>query len=257
MKEQLEQLKKRFHEIFQADQAELDFGIYRIMREKREEFDRYLEGPLLNDLRLSFHKWQDKTSEDLQRQLNEAINGAIALGFDPEDAPKVKELRQTIEAVKHRESLEESVLSDLAQFLGRYYKEGDFLSLPRYRKNSYAIEYNGEEVKLHWANADQYYVKTAERFRDYRFRLADGRAVHFKIKAANTEVGDNKAENGKERRFQLVDDEFMREENGELLISFRYEADKQNRKQEDINTETAQRILGNADGFLEWRKALS
>lgn len=256
MKEQLEQLKKTFHEIFQTDQAELDFGIYRIMREKREEFDRYLEGQLLNDLRQSFRKWQDKTSEDLQRQLNEAINGAIALGFDPEDAPKVKELRETIEAVKHRESLEESVLSDIVQFLRRYYKEGDFLSLPRYRKNSYAIEYNGEEVKLHWANADQYYVKAAERFRDYRFRLADGRVVYFKIKAANTEAGDNKGENGKERRFQLVEDEFLREENGELLIFFRYETDEQKRKQVDINTETARRILEERKDFLEWRKAL-
>lgn len=257
MNEQLEQLKKTFHEIFQTDQAELDFGIYRVMREKREEFDRYLEKQLLDDLRQSFRKWQDKTSEDLQRQLNEAINAAIALGYDPDASPKVKELRETIEAVKHREGLEESVLSDLVQFLGRYYKEGDFLSLPRYRKNSYAIEYNGEEVKLHWANADQYYVKTAERFRDYRFRFADGRAVHFKIKAANTEAGDNKAQNGKERRFQLVEDEFMREENGELLVFFCYEADEQKRKQAEINTETARRMLEESEGFLEWRKALA
>ena len=257
MKEQTEQLKKKFHEIFQTDQAELDFGIYRIMRKKCEEFDRYLEGPLLNDLRQAFHKWQDVTGEDLQRHLNEAINSAIALGFDPEEAPKVKALRQTIEAVRHRESLEESVLSDLVQFLGRYYKEGDFLSLPRYRKNSYAIEYNGEEVKLHWANADQYYVKTAERFRDYRFRLADGRAVNFKLTAANTESGDNKAENGKERRFQLDEPVFMREENGELLIFFRYETDEQRRRQTDINLETARRILEETDRLLEWRKALS
>jgi len=257
MKEQLEQLKKTFHEIFQTDQAELDFGIYRIMREKRAEFDTYLEGQLINDLRQSFRKWSEKTSEDLQRQLNEARNAALSLGFNPDDAPMVKKLQETIEAVKHRESLEESVLSDLVEFLRRYYKEGDFLSLPRYRKNSYAIEYNGEEVKLHWANADQYYVKTAERFRDYRFRLTDGKAVHFKIKAADTEIGNNKAENGKERRFQLIDSENMREENSELLIFFRYEQDEQKRKQADINKETALRILQESDGFLEWRKALS
>ena len=130
MKEQLEQLKKTFYEIFQTDQAELDFGIYRIMREKRAEFDAYLEGQLINDLRQSFRKWSEKTSEDLQRQLSEARNAALLLGFNPDDAPKVKELQETIEAVKHRESLEESVLSDLVEFLRRYYKEGDFLSLP-------------------------------------------------------------------------------------------------------------------------------
>ncbi len=256
MNKQIEQLKATFHEIFQTDQAELDFGIYRIMRQKSAEFDAYLEGQLMTDLRQSFQKWQAQTSEDLQRQLTEAVNGAIALGFDPDTSPKVKELRETLEAIKHRESLEESVLSDLVQFLGRYYKEGDFLSLPRYRKNSYAIEYNGEEVKLHWANADQYYVKTAERFRDYRFLLPDGKAVHFKITAANTETGNNKTEAGKERRFQLVENDFMREEAGELFIFFRYETDEGKRKREEINAETARRILHDADGFLEWRKAL-
>lgn len=256
MKEQLEQLKRTFHDIFQSDQAELDFGIYRIMRQKRAEFDRYLEEQLLKDLAQSFKRWQAQTSEGLQEQIKKAVGAAIELGYDPDTAPKVRELRELLENVKYRESLEEGVLSDLVEFLRRYYKEGDFLSLPRYRKNSYAIEYNGEEVKLHWANADQYYVKTAERFRDYRFRLADGKAVHFKIKAANTEAGNNKAESGKERRFQLVEGEFMREENSELLIFFRYEQDEQKRKQADINKETAQLILQESDGFLEWRKVL-
>ncbi len=256
MDKQIEQLKATFHEIFQTDQAELDFGIYRIMRQKRAEFDNYLETQLLTDLRQSFRKWQTQTAEDIQRQLTEATNSAIALGFDPDASPRVKELREMLEAIRHRESLEEGVLSDLVQFLGRYYKEGDFLSLPRYRKNSYAIEYHGEEVKLHWANADQYYVKTAERFRDYRFILPSGKAVHFKITAANTEIGNNKADAGRERRFQLVEGEFMREENGELLIFFRYEVDPEKRKQVDINWETSRRILAEADGFIEWRSEL-
>ena len=43
MSEQLQQLKAIFHEIFQLDQADLDFGIYRIMRQKRAEVDGYLD----------------------------------------------------------------------------------------------------------------------------------------------------------------------------------------------------------------------
>ena len=36
-----------------------------------------------------------------------------------------------------------------------------FISKRRYsRSQRYAIPYNGEEVYLHWANSDQYYVKT-------------------------------------------------------------------------------------------------
>jgi adenine-specific DNA-methyltransferase len=257
MSEQLQQLKSIFHEIFQLDQAELDFGIYRIMRQKREEVDGYLEGQLLNDLRLTAKREYEESSESIQAQINKAKKAAIELGYDPDDTPKVKQLQQELQEMALRESLEDSVLSDLVQFLRRYYKEGDFLSLPRYRKNSYALEYNGEEVKLHWANADQYYVKTAERFRDYRFRLPNGKAVHFKIKAANTETGNNKAENGNERRFQLLENDFMQQENGELLIFFRYAADEQKRKQADINAETIKRILEEGKNFIEWRMELS
>ena len=38
------------------------------------------------------------------------------------------------------------------------YEGGDFLSKLRYsRRQRYAVPYNGEEVYLHWANADPYY----------------------------------------------------------------------------------------------------
>ena len=33
--------------------------------------------------------------------------------------------------------------------------------------------YNGEEVYLHWANRDQYYVKSGEHFSTYRFKSQD------------------------------------------------------------------------------------
>ena len=39
-----------------------------------------------------------------------------------------------------------------------------------YKSGVYAIPYEGEEVRLHWANADQYYIKTGEYLRHYTFR---------------------------------------------------------------------------------------
>ena len=115
-----------------------------------------LKPQLLQELRLTAARQYDETTATLKERINTARQAAYDLGFNPDEAPKVKELRATLEELSLKESLEESVLSDLVEFLRRYYKDGDFLSLPRYRKNSYAIEYNGEEVKLHWANADQY-----------------------------------------------------------------------------------------------------
>lgn len=40
METQYEKLKKILRQMFQMDQADLDFGIYRIMNQKREEIYR-------------------------------------------------------------------------------------------------------------------------------------------------------------------------------------------------------------------------
>ena len=42
-----EKLLSKLTEIFQLDQADLDFGIYRIMNSKRDEILRFLERDLL------------------------------------------------------------------------------------------------------------------------------------------------------------------------------------------------------------------
>ncbi len=62
----------------------------------------------------------------------------------------------------------------LVTFFSRYYDEGDFIARRRYSgpgRERYMIPYDGEEVKLVWANMDQYYIKTDEYLRDYRFRV--------------------------------------------------------------------------------------
>ena len=49
----------------------------------------------------------------------------------------------------------------LYTFFSRYYEDGDFIPRRRYSQTErYAIPYNGEEVHLHWANRDQYYIKS-------------------------------------------------------------------------------------------------
>ena len=47
---------------------------------------------------------------------------------------------------------EGDVYNHLANFFGRYYAEGDFISQRRYSsggRSAYLIPYDGEEVKLH------------------------------------------------------------------------------------------------------------
>ncbi len=43
MSQALDRLKALLAELFQFDQADLDFGIYRIMNAKRDEIGRFLD----------------------------------------------------------------------------------------------------------------------------------------------------------------------------------------------------------------------
>src|SRR5262249_37934586 len=116
--------------------------------------------------------------------------------------------------------------------------------------------YEGEEVKLHWANADQYYVKSSEAFRDYTFMIEGGKRVRVHLIAATTEQDDTKPVPGTERRFVLCADAPLKEESGDLYICFEYRATEGKEKQNDLNQQAIKRIL-QAKGFETWAKELS
>lgn len=168
-------LKLKLSELFQLDQADLDFGIYRIMNARRDEVNRFLESDLLPQVQKAFKQYQSADKATLKQELDKAIEGARALGIEPENVPKVKELYAEYESSAVDIAAQENEVYDhLFSFFSRYYDEGDFISLRRYKKGVYAIPYEGEEVKLHWANHDQYYIKTTEYFRDYAFKTPSG-----------------------------------------------------------------------------------
>ena len=169
-------------ELFQFDRSDLDFGIFRIMNQKRDEISAFLEKDLLPQVREAFSEYKSADVSGFEDELKKTIKHAKEAGYDPEQSPKIKELREKILSYGvDIEALENEVFSHLYNFFRRYYHEGDFLSLRRYKEGVYAIPYEGEEVKLYWANHDQYYIKTSEYLRDYAFKLPSGKPVHFKL----------------------------------------------------------------------------
>ncbi len=258
MTEKQQKLIDLLKEMFQLDQSDLDFGIYRIMNAKSEEISTFLEKDLIGSIKEAF---ASSAGSSLQQDLATAIEQARALGADPETLPKVQELRAKLSGISGSAALEDEVYSHLASFFSRYYQEGDFISLRRYKKDTYAIPYEGEEVKLHWANSDQYYIKTSEYFRDYAFKVstADGliegeeKTIHFKLIDAETETNNNKASADKERRFVLAENP-LEEIDGELIIRFEYKAIGKE-KQDALNADAVSKILV-ASGFENWKTAL-
>lgn len=220
---QFDSFIKTLKKVFMLDQADLDFGIYRIMNQKRKDIEKYLNENLKTQVTEVLNNNKSSQVAELENELKEARKAAEMLGISPDDMPKVKELKAKIVSLGNTEDLENEVYSHLSTFFSRYYDGGDFISQRRYKKDVYAIPYEGEEVKLHWANADQYYIKTSEYFRNYRFKLDSGKYVEFTLKEASTEQNNNKAQNNMERRFALYEESPVEVINNELHINFTYE----------------------------------
>jgi adenine-specific DNA-methyltransferase len=233
MSQKFEKLKTLLKELFQLDQPDLDFGLYRIMHAKSAEVTQFLDRDLLPQVKEEFGKYKTADKSEVEKELAKAVEQAQALGADPETLPKVKELKEKLKSgAVDIAALESEVYDHLFGFFRRYYSEGDFLSKRVYKPGVYAIPYEGEEVTLHWANADQYYIKTSEYLRDYAFRLrpdddANPMRVHFRlVDAAEGEHGNVKTVEGKDRVFLLAATDFIAEEAGgqgpELAIRFEY-----------------------------------
>ena len=266
-------LVEKLKELFQMDQADLDFGIYRIMNAKHDEIDQFLNQDLQPTIQ-SILKQGGKVA-DLKNELDEAIKACQTAGINPDESPRVKELQALLKNgnASNFENDENEIFSQLLTFFSRYYDGGDFMSLRRYKKETFSpLPMNGEEIKLHWANADQYYIKSAENFTHYAFKVGDAgkeRRVRFELLTATTEQNNVKAVAGKNRQFLLNENHpvSVREENGEqvLVIHFNYSPDAKKRKQKDINTATTaflsklegtENVIKQVSGWGEWRALL-
>ena len=212
------ELIKKLQEIFQIDRADLDFGIYRILNSRSQEIGDYLQNKLPAKIQAAFSASGQTQIDGWKRELAEAEKAAADLGANPSDLPKVKELKGKIAvAQKSGAAGEAAVYNHLLTFFSRYYEEGDFISQRRYKGDTYAVPYSGEEVLLHWANKDQYYTKSGENFSNYRFKLSDDREVFFRLTAADT-AKDNRKDNDTARVFALVQERVIEKEddNGDI-----------------------------------------
>ena len=209
----LAQLISKLKEIFQINQPELDFGIYRILNSRTAEIATFLETTLPQKIQ-------------------------TALAGKPEQ--------------------ETAVYNHLFTFFSRYYDNGDFISQRRYKGDTYAIPYAGEEVMLHWANKDQYYTKSGESFSNYAFILENGKKVQFRLVEADT-AKDNRKDNEQARVFALIEPQIKTEtdENGDkiqtdilpfdiqgdlLTLRFEYKAVNKKEKQSDYITQAVEKI---------------
>lgn len=264
-----EDLVAKLREIFQIDRPDLDFGVYRVLNARAEEINDYLSKRLKERVAEALTAGASDNATAIKAELAKAEKSAEELDVDSASLPKVKQLKADLAAAMTGGAEHENqVLSHLLTFFSRYYDKGDFISQRRYKGDTYAIPYSGEEVVLHWANRDQYYIKSGESFSNYSFKLDDGRSVHFRLVAADT-AKDNRKDNDKERRFMLaeartvtrLDDDGepyeetidpVSEENGELIIRFDYATAPKGTKQDKLVEEAVAAVLGDDAAKTKW-----
>jgi len=231
-----EKFQELLKKLFQFDSSDLDFGIYRILNFKREQIDKFITKDLRKKVDNAFKKHKGEKYESAKSNIENAKNEVIKhLGVNAikptgdlkdefKDTPAGKEYILSKAQFKEVEKLEEiqsQVFNDLYNFFSLYYQDGDFVPQYRYsiKGHKYAIPYNGEEVKLYWANYDQYYVKTGILFRDYTFKANEYKII-FRIVEAEEELGSNKAT--KERFFITDNDNFVEQDEINVILRFQY-----------------------------------
>ena len=268
-----DRLKTLLREMFQLDRGDLDFGLYRIMNLKSAEVVRFLDNDLLPQVRAKLKLAGTEELARLEQELQDSVRTIRELGLKPDDSPVIRQQRERLAEMKQDANVrkdtatEADVYNHLANFFARYYAEGDFISQRRYSSGgraAYLIPYDGEEVKLHWANADQYYVKTTENYAAYAFTVGAGKAarrVRFEIAAADNEKDNVKEANGRQRRFTLARGKAaVNVEDGELVVRFEHrpltDGEKKkwpgnnSKQQSRINEATIERIQNAAEP--EW-----
>jgi len=211
-------LKELLKELFQCDFGELDFGIYRIMNYRRREIEKFIDEDLIEIVDKEFEKFKEQNKEELLKKLSEKENeikkteenlgekilenGEIIGEYKNKKIGKEYiQIKEELKELKITEDIQNQVFRDIYNFFSRYYEEGDFVSKPR-RNREYVIPYNGEDVKLYWANYDQYYVKTGEIFKNYEFETKGWKFI-FQTVIAEVEVGNIK---GQKKYFFLATD---------------------------------------------------
>lgn len=225
-------LKAKLRELFELDKSDLDFGIYRIIAAKNAEVTEFLDRQLKDVVRDTLTAHGAGAIDQVQAELNQTIAELQRLNAPVATNPTVVALRARLEGAAGGAAadLEADIYNHLLAFFGRYYDEGDFISQRRYKGDTYAIPYSGEEVTLHWANKDQYYIKSGEWHKDYRFKIGN-KSVHFKLVEATQEAGNNKEADDAKRRYILTSDNPIESTDSELRLRFEFrvptEADKQ------------------------------
>lgn len=265
-----DRLISKLNELFQLNHADLDFGIYKIMNVKSKDIQKYINETLSEKVDNVLASLEDESTKEYIKELTEKTSQYEKDGVDPNKVPRIVQLKEYIsETYTFKENISNSIYSHLYIYFSRYYENGDFISQRRFKGDTYAVPYAGQETLFYWANQDQHYTKSSEKFNNYSFKLSDGKKVEFRLVQAEISK-NNVKDRDKNRKFCLVTPHVRTEldEDGEayqveykpfefvstdeLVMYFEFKEVVKGVSQKDLIEETSQIALSNEQINKEW-----
>ncbi len=269
----LNELQNKLLELFELDKTDLDFGIYRVINKRQDQIKHFINNILptdVNNIILSTNLQQ--ITEEFEQAKKECLENFGPSAFNEngelEDiytggaiGKKYLELKEKKDSKVEIDKLESEVYSHLLDFFSRYYQDGDFISQRRSAiKDKYAIPYNGEEVVMHWANKDQYYIKSSELLKDYTFQIKD-KKVKFRLAGTDAVKDNNRAKRlmvlykDKDGQFDDSAPVKIEVEEDSLVIPFYFKAVKSDKKTKQYYIDLEKDITDSLN--QEWKELLT
>ena len=224
----LNTLRDKLREMFHFAQNELDFGIFRILKLKRAEVNRFIDDELPDIVENALADVTGPLWESQFAKLKEYVQdeGGRRQREWLEDIP---ENRQNLIKFLREEEREElvapletdpgtlemklatGIYNHIHNFFERYYRDGDF----GYNDRSTALyqvdypdeaDYAGTDILFHWKCRDSYYVKTATGFNSVAFEVEDKR-IEYRLEGepANGTAQNNNRDDFKHYRLARIE----------------------------------------------------
>lgn len=223
MQNSLEQLKTSLKEMFQFQNNDLNFGIFKIYKLKQKEIEKFIDENLENivkkelqnisnleekadilELKLFLRQFnQEKLLENIEKNY-EKIEWYINLEWNW-NTEKLTEILKSQRILSVELDLENKIYNYILNFFELYYSEWDFGYNTR-SLNSYKVEYdedyNGNDIMFHWKHKGSYYIKTGNGFNSVKFEL-ENKNIEFLLETNDeSEAEEISQNNNRETEFK-------------------------------------------------------
>jgi len=237
MSKSIDNLKYFLKEMFQFNENDLDFGIYKIYNLKRKHIEGFIDGKDVNDLTPIIESTLKEVNLENQKSgaielynflkgknMEDLLNDPeanyediqLALNFE-KDEEKKEVLKQALTNLSKSEGLtdelKDKIYNHILGFFQMYYSNGDFGYNDRSRdlyKVPYEADYNGSDTMFHWKHKGSLYIKTGTSFNGIKIDL-NGKKIEYRLETnensedESTSQNNNKDSQLKHYRFDRIE----------------------------------------------------